>query len=94
MELSEGMKQKMPAGEKMDIVAEFKDDNTYTVKVDAMGRKDDVSGTYELKDKELTMHQKMESGKPSDETEKATLASDMKSFSIGGTGSMGKMVKQ
>ena len=94
MELSDGMKEKMPAGQKLDIVAEFKEDNTFSVKLDAMGRKDEVSGTYELKGKELTMHQKMESGKPSDEKEKVTLSDDMKSFTAPGTESMGKMVKQ
>ena len=94
MELSDEVKKKMPADQKVDIVAVFKDDKTFTVKVDVMGRKDDVSGTYELKDKELTMHQKMESGKPSNETQKATMSDDMKSFTAPGMESMGKMVKQ
>lgn len=94
MELSDEVKKKMPADQKVDIVAVFKDDKTFTVKVDVMGRKDDVSGTYELKDKELTMHQKMESGKPSNETQKATMSDDMKSFTAPGMEAMGKMVKQ
>jgi uncharacterized protein (TIGR03066 family) len=94
MELSDEMQKKMPSGQKVDIVAEFKEDNTFAVKVDAMGRKDDVSGTYELKGKALTMHQKMEGGKPSNETQEATLADDMKSFTAPGMEAMGKMVKQ
>lgn len=94
MEFSDDLKSKMPKDSKMDIVAEFKDDKTFTVKVDVMGRKDDVSGTYELKEKELTMNQKMESGKPSTEVQKATLSDDMKSFTAPGMESMGKMIKQ
>ena len=94
MEFSDAVQEKMPKDQKSDIVAEFKEDNTFTVKVDLLGRKDDVSGTYELKDKKLTMHQKMESGKPSNETQEATLSDDMKSFTAPGMESMGKMVKQ
>ena len=94
MEFSEDVKAKMPKDQKAEIVAEFKDDKTFTVKVDLLGRKDDVSGTYELKDKELTMNQKMESGKPSSEVQKATMSDDMKSFTAPGMESMGKMVKQ
>ena len=94
MEFSDDVKSKMPKDQKADIVAVFNEDKTFNVKVDVMGRKDDVSGTYELKDKELTMLQKMESGKPSNETQKATLSDDMKSFTAPGMESMGKMVKQ
>lgn len=94
MEFSDEVKQKMGTAENAEIVAEFKDDKTFSVKMDLMGRKDDVSGIYELKDKTLTMHQKMESGKPSEETQIATMADDMKSFTAPGMESMGKMVKQ
>lgn len=94
MVFSDDVKSKMPAGQSADIVAEFKADKTFVVKMDLLGRKDEVTGTYELKDKELTMHQKTEGGKPSDETQKATMADDMKSFTAPGMESMGKMVKQ
>ena len=94
MEFSPEVKDKMPKDQKADIVAEFKDDKTFNVKLDLLGRKDEVSGTYELKDKELTMNQTMESGKPSNETQKATMSDDMKSFTAPGMESMGKMVKQ
>jgi uncharacterized protein (TIGR03066 family) len=94
MELSEELKKNMPKDQKVDVVAEFKADKTFSVSMDMMGRKDTVSGTYELKDKTLTMKQTMESGKPSNETSTATLSDDMKSFSAPGTESMGKMVKQ
>jgi uncharacterized protein (TIGR03066 family) len=94
MEFAEAVKDKMPKDQNTDIVAEFKADNTFNVKIDLMGRKDEVSGTYELKDKTLTMHQKMEGGKPSDETQTATMSDDMKSFTAPGMESMGKMVKQ
>lgn len=94
MEFSKEVQEKMPSDQKADIVAEFKADKTFNVKLDLLGRKDEVTGTYELKDKELTMHQKTEGGKPSDETQKATLSDDMKSFTAPGMESMGKMVKQ
>lgn len=94
MEFAEEVKSKMPKDQKADIVAEFKADKTFNVKLDLMGRKDEVSGTYELKEKTLTMHQTMEGGKPSNETQTATMSDDMKSFTAPGMETMGKMVKQ
>lgn len=94
MEFADDVKSKMPKDQNADIIAEFKADKTFVVKLDLLGRKDEVTGTYELKDKELTMHQKTEGGKPSDEVQKATMSDDMKSFTAPGMESMGKMVKQ
>jgi hypothetical protein len=94
MEFSDAVKSQMPKDQKAEIVAEFKGDKTFSVKLDMLGRKDEVSGTYELKDKELTMHQTMEGGKASNETQKATMSDDMKSFTAPGMEAMGKMVKQ
>lgn len=94
MELNEAAKKTMPANEKVDVVANFTADNKFSVKLDVMGRQDEVSGTYELKDKTLTMKQTMESGKPSSEISTATLSDDMKSFTAPGLDAMGKMVKQ
>ncbi len=92
--LNDDIKAKMPAGEKADVSVEFKADKTFVVLMDMRGRKEEISGTYELKDKTLTMHQKMEGGKPSDETQTATLSDDGKSFTAPGMDAMGKMVKQ
>ena len=94
MEFSDDVKSKMPKDQKAEIVAVFNADNTFKVNVDVLGRKDEVTGTYELKDKDLTMKQKTENGKPNDETQKATMSDDMKSFTAPGMESMGKMVKQ
>ena len=94
MEFSEEVKKQMPEGTTMGITAVFKDDKTFTVNVDAMGQKDNVTGTYELEGKELTMTQEKENGQPSSEVQKATLSEDMKSFTAPGMDSMGKMVKQ
>ena len=94
MEFSDAVKEKMPKDQKAEIVAEFKDDKTFTVHVDVLGRKDDVSGTYELKGTELTMNQTMEGGKPSKDVQKANMSDDMKSFTAPGMADMGKMVKQ
>lgn len=94
MEFSEDVKKQMPEGTSMGITAVFKDDKTFTVAIDALGRKDQVKGTYELEGKELTMNQEEENGQPSSEVQKATLSDDMKSFAAPGMDSMGKMVKQ
>jgi len=94
MVLADTVKDKMPKDQKVDVVAEFKEDKTFTVKLDVLGNKDEVAGTYELKDKTLTMNQTSEGGKPSKETSTATLSEDMKSFTAPGMEAMGKMVKQ
>ena len=94
MEFSKEVKEQVPEGTAMGITAVFKDDKTFTVDIDAMGRKDQVKGTYELEGKELTMNQGEENGQPSSEVQKATLSDDMKSFAAPGMDSMGKMVKQ
>lgn len=90
--LNEDVARVMPADQKPDVTVEFKGDNTFRVDMKMGERAQNVEGTYKLEGKTLTMHQTKEDGKPSDETETATLSDDMKSFEM--PGGMGKIVKQ
>src|SRR5688572_12061625 len=90
LKINDEMMKMMPKGTTPPkVTAEFKGDNTFEVKTNMDGKEQTVSGTYELKDKSLTMKQTMEDGKPSDDKpETVTLSADMKSFPLPGAGSM------
>lgn len=90
LKLNEDMKKMMPKDAKEPTVtAEFKGDKTFEVKMNMDGKEQVVSGTYELKEKELTMKATMEDGKPSnDKPEVVTLSEDKKSFPLPGAGAM------
>ncbi len=96
MQLSADALKGMPAGMTAPTgTANFTADGKFTVNMDVMGMKQTMDGTYELKDKALTMTPKNSNGKPStDKPETVTLADDMKSFDLPGSNGMGKMVKE
>lgn len=94
LKLNDAIKNAPGGGDAPIATAEFKADNTFEVKTKMGGSEQTVSGTYELKDKELTMKTTKEDGKPSsDKPEVVTLSDDMKSFPVPGAAGMGSMVK-
>jgi hypothetical protein len=96
LQLEDSIAKMMPPGKKMEVTANFSGDNTFSMTMDAGDRVETVSGEYALNDKVLTLTPKMEGGKPSDDKpETVTLSDDMKTFPLpGGSGNIGKMVKQ
>lgn len=84
----------LPAGMKPEATAEFKSDKTFSVTMKMGERTEDISGTYTVEGKSVTMAASMEGGKPSTEKQNVTLSDDMKSFPMPGAGELGKMVKQ
>lgn len=90
----DGQAKELPEAMKPVATAEFKSDNTFNVNMTMGERKEELSGTYALDGKSLTMNVTMEGGKPSTEKETVTLSDDMKSFPLPGPSGMGNMVKQ
>lgn len=97
MEMSEEVLKLMPKGQKPPSMSiTFADDGTFKGTAAFGDETSEITGEYKLEGKSLTLTPKTEDGKPSnDKPETVTLADDMKSFPIPGSGAgEGKMVKK
>jgi len=74
----------------------FKEDGTFTGSFTAGPVTQTGEGTYELKERQLTLTTTKQNGNPATDSkpETVTMAEDMKSFEVPGSGGMGKFVKK
>jgi len=81
-------------GDKMTAKIDFKDDGTFSGKVQAMNQNVDMEGTYKLDGKALTLVTTKAGDTKGSQTEVATLSEDGKSFDMPQFQGYGTMVKQ